>query len=81
MDALSDVLRDVRLSGAAFFDIRAADPWVAATPPGAAIVGAMFSGSEHLISYHVIIAGGCWAGPADAAPIELRAGDVIVFSG
>ena len=79
MDALSDVLRAVRLSGAVFFDIRAADPWVAATPAGQAIVGAMFPGAEHLISYHVIIAGGCWAGPPDAAPIELRAGDVIVF--
>ena len=71
MDALSDVLRAVRLTGAVFFDIRAADPWVAATPPGAAIVGAMFPGSEHLISYHVIIEGSCWAGrarrPAHAA--------------
>jgi AraC-like DNA-binding protein len=79
MDALSDVLRAVRLSGAVFFDIRAAAPWVAATPPGRAIVGAMFPGSEHLISYHVIIAGGCWAGPPDAAPLQLRTGDVIVF--
>jgi hypothetical protein len=49
MDALSDVLRAVRLTGAVFFDIRAAAPWVAATPPGAAIVGAMFPGAEHLI--------------------------------
>jgi AraC-like DNA-binding protein len=79
MDALSDVLRAVRLSGAVFFDIRAAEPWVAATPPGAAIVGAMFPGAEHLISYHVIIAGSCWAGPAHVAPLHLSAGDIIVF--
>jgi len=79
MDVLSDVLRAVRLSGAVFFDIRAADPWVAATPRGSAIVGAMFPGSEHLICYHVIISGGCWAGPPGAEPIELAAGDIIVF--
>lgn len=79
VDALSDVLRAVRLSGAVFFDIRAADPWVAATPPGRAIVGAMFPGSEHLISYHVIIEGGCWAGVRDTPPIKLSAGDIIVF--
>ncbi|MEJ1961178.1 MAG: cupin domain-containing protein [Gammaproteobacteria bacterium] len=34
MDALSDVLRAVRLSGAVYFDIRAAEPWVAETPAG-----------------------------------------------
>ena len=79
MDALSDVLRAVRLTGAVFFDIRAAEPWVAATPPGTAIVGAMFPGAEHLICYHVITAGSCWAGPPDAAPMQLNAGDIIVF--
>ena len=78
-DALSDVLRAVRLTGAVFFDIHAAEPWVAATPPGAAIVGAMFPGAEHLISYHVMIGGTCWAGMPDAPPVQLRAGDIIVF--
>ncbi|HEY2809585.1 MAG TPA: AraC family transcriptional regulator [Steroidobacteraceae bacterium] len=76
---MSDVLRTVRLSGAVFFDIRAAEPWVAATPPGAAIVGRMFPGAEHLISYHVMIAGSCWAGLPDAPPLQLQAGDIIVF--
>jgi hypothetical protein len=33
MDALSDVLKAVRLTGAVFFDVRASDPWVAETPP------------------------------------------------
>ncbi len=79
MDALSDVLRAVRLSGAVFFDVRAASPWVAATPPGRAIVRRMFPGSGHLISYHVLIAGSCWAGPPEAEPISMAAGDIIVF--
>ena len=34
MDALSDVLRAVRLTGAIFFDIHASEPWVAETPAG-----------------------------------------------
>jgi AraC-like DNA-binding protein len=79
MDALSDVLRAVRLNGAVFFDIRAANPWVVATPAGRDIVGAMFPGAEHLISYHVLISGSCWAGPPDSPPVLLQAGDVIVF--
>ena len=57
MDALSDVLRAVRLTGAIFFDVHASGPWVAETPEGESIVGAMFPGSEHLISYHVLTRG------------------------
>ena len=34
MDALSDVLKAVRLTGAIFFDIHASEPWVAETPRG-----------------------------------------------
>ena len=34
MDALSDVLRAVRLTGAVFFDVPASAPWVAESPPG-----------------------------------------------
>src|SRR5450631_2525662 len=79
MDALSDVLRTVRLTGAIFFDITASEPWVAETPPGGAIVGAMFPGSEHLICYHVITQGNCWACIDGQPPIRLSAGDIIVL--
>jgi AraC-like DNA-binding protein len=79
MDALSDVLRAVRLTGAVFFDIHASEPWVAETPEGRSIVGTMFPGAEHLISYHVVMRGACWATVAGEPPIRLSAGDVIVF--
>ena len=79
MDALSDVLQAVRLTGAIFFDIHASAPWVAETPPGSAIVGAMFPGSEHLVSYHVITQGSGWATVPGEAPMRLLAGDIIVL--
>jgi AraC-like DNA-binding protein len=79
MDALSDVLRAVRLSGAVFFDIHAAEPWVAETPLGRSVVHAMFPGSEHMISYHVMLEGSCWALVEGEPPMQLSAGDVIVF--
>jgi AraC-like DNA-binding protein len=79
MDALSDVLRAVRLTGAIFFDIQASDPWVAETPAGQTIVDAMFPGSEHLVCYHVITRGSCWACVPGEAPIRLSAGDIIVL--
>jgi AraC-like DNA-binding protein len=79
MDALSDVLRAVRLTGAIFFDIQASEPWVAETPPGEAIVDAMFPGSEHLVCYHVITRGTCWACVPGEQPIQLSTGDIIVL--
>lgn len=79
MDALSDVLRAVRLTGAIFFDVRASEPWVAETPAGKSIVGAMFPGSEHLICYHVVTQGNCWATVAGQPPMRLTAGDIIVL--
>ena len=33
-DALSDVLRTVRLTGAVFFNLDVSEPWVAEAPPG-----------------------------------------------
>jgi len=79
MDALSDVLRTVRLTGAIFFDIQASAPWVAETPSGEAIVGAMFPGSERLICYHIITQGSCWACIPGQQPMRLSAGDIIVL--
>jgi len=79
MDALSDVLRAVRLTGAIFFDVHASEPWVAETPPGPSIVGRIFPGAEHLISYHVITRGAAWASVVGEPPLRVSAGDVVVF--
>jgi AraC-like DNA-binding protein len=69
----------VRLTGAIFFDVHASEPWVAETPSGNAIVETMFPGSEHLICYHVITQGNCWATIAGQPPMRLSAGDIIVL--
>lgn len=79
MDALSDVLRAVRLRGAIFFDVHASDPWAAETPAGGQIVGRMFPRAENLIAYHAITHGMCWAVVGDEPPLLLRQGDVVVI--
>jgi AraC-like DNA-binding protein len=81
VDVLSDVLRAVRLTGAIFFDVEASEPWVAETPPGAEIAGGVMPEAEHVIMFHVITAGGCWAELKDGsvAPFWLSAGDIIVI--
>src|SRR6058998_3689886 len=51
-DALSDLLRAVRLRGAVFFYLKNADPWVAETPTSSKIIPAVMPGVEHLMPFH-----------------------------
>jgi AraC-like DNA-binding protein len=80
VDVLSDVLRAVRLTGAVFFDVEASAPWVAATPAGAAIASNVMPDAEHVIMFHAVTSGGCWAELEDgsAPAFRLDAGDIVV---
>jgi len=79
MDPLSDVLRAVRLSGAYFFTVEARHPWTASAVAAAALAPRVLPEAEHLISYHVLTSGSCWAGISGLDPVFLQAGDAIVF--
>jgi AraC-like DNA-binding protein len=79
MDALSDVLRNVRLSGAVFFDVDATAPWVAEAPPAIELAHLVMPGAQHVIEYHAVVSGSCYGGLVDGEAVLLRAGDVIVF--
>lgn len=79
-DALSDLLRTVRLTGATFFDVAAKDPWVAEQPPPDMILPMILPGADHLIAYHVVTMGRCFASTIGGEPIEVKAGEVIVFT-
>lgn len=79
MDPLSDLLRIVRLDGAYFYGVEAAEPWSAETLPAAQLTPRIMPASEHLISYHILTQGKCWGVVAGHDPVELSAGDVIVF--
>lgn len=78
-DALSDVLRAVRLSSAMFFHLDVRAPWVAEAPASATCASAVLPGAQHVIEYHVIVDGGCWGGLIDAPSVRLDAGDIIAF--
>ena len=79
MDALSDVLRAVRLTGAVFLDAELRSGWSYLTPPPQAIGALHMPGAEHIIPYHLISEGRCRASLPDGEPVELRAGDLIIF--
>jgi AraC-like DNA-binding protein len=79
-DPLSDLLKTVRLTGATYFDVVAKAPWVAASPPREMILPKILPGAEHLIAYHVITEGRCFANITGQEPIAVGAGEVIVFT-
>jgi AraC-like DNA-binding protein len=77
-DVLSDVLRAVRLTGAQFFLVDASAPWLAEVPEASLVAPAILPGAQHLISYHVLTRGRCWAGGAGKSGLWLEAGDVLL---
>jgi len=79
MDVLSDLLRVVRLDGAYFYPVEAAAPWCVVSARASELAPRILPGAEHLISYHVLIKGSCFAGLAGEEQVELLAGDVIIF--
>jgi AraC-like DNA-binding protein len=79
MDPLSDLLRVVRLDGAFFFGVEAAEPWSVETVAAEQLSPRIMPAAEHLISYHILIEGRCYGGVAGEEQVELLPGDVIVF--
>ncbi len=81
-DILSDVLSSVRLSGAIFFEVDVAAPWVAASPPSRKVAEIVMPDAQHVIEYHVLVEGTCWARlrmPDRGPPIRLSAGSIVAF--
>jgi len=78
-DALSDVLRSVRLRGAVFYYLNYGDEWAAEAPPAKEIAEAVIPGAEHVMEYHVITKGSGWAAIVGEPPVRLESGDIVMF--
>ena len=79
-DALSDVLKTVRLTGATFFNCACKAPWVAESPPQEMILPKVLPDAELLIAYHVVTEGRCFTNIVGEEPIAIEAGEVVVFT-
>jgi len=82
MDVLSDVLREVHLTGAVYFDVHAGAPWVAATPGSATICAGIMPEFDHVSGFHVVLDGRGWAQLDDTSQtaICLDAGDAVIIA-
>jgi AraC-like DNA-binding protein len=80
MDALSDVLRAVRLTGAVFLNGEFGAPWCIKGGADEALCAAFLPNSSRVVSYHLIAEGTCWAQlpGEDASVIQVTAGEILV---
>jgi AraC-like DNA-binding protein len=79
MDALSDVLATVRLTGAVFLEMELRAEWSYLTAPARKIADVLMPDADHVIPYHLVIEGTCYARLVDGEPVELSEGDLILF--
>src|SRR5258706_3019663 len=80
MDALSDVLRVVQLTGAVYLEAAFSAPWSVIGHADSALCSAYLPPSKRVVSFHLVTEGSCWAMlPHDpASALQADAGDVIV---
>jgi AraC-like DNA-binding protein len=79
VDALSDVLRLVRLTGAVFLDAQFSAPWCIATSSGVEICTRHLPQAQHVVVYHLVTAGQCTVTFPGEVPRQARAHELIVL--
>jgi AraC-like DNA-binding protein len=81
MDALSDVLKSVRLEGAVYLNAEFTAPWCIQAKFGLASVRARLAGAEHVVFFHFLTEGGCKVRLADSVEtLDVAAGDLVLFA-
>jgi AraC-like DNA-binding protein len=79
MDAFSEVLSGVKLTGAVFFSAEFSAPWGFSTGEPKAMASKVAPGAPHLVLYHLVIEGGAVVEMVNGDPIALKPGDVVIF--
>src|SRR3954466_10262014 len=79
-DALSDVLKAVRLEGAVYLNAEFTAPWCIRGELGVASVRERLAGAEHVAFFHFVTEGSCKVRLAEGGEVlEALAGDLILF--
>jgi AraC-like DNA-binding protein len=80
MDALSETLRVVRLVGAIFINARFTAPWCYQSPRADSAAAQLLEpGAERVVIFHLITEGSCFVEMDSGPPVQLSAGDAVVF--
>ena len=80
MDALSDVLKSVRLEGAIYLNAEFTAPWCIRGECGLPTVRQRLAGADHVAFFHFLTEGACKARLAEGGEVfSAAAGDLILF--
>jgi AraC-like DNA-binding protein len=77
MDALSELLRVVKLNGALFFNAECGAPWCVLSPPSKSFAPHVASASSHIIEFHLIAEGRAYIRVGEETT-PLAAGDIVL---
>lgn len=79
MDALSDVLRTMRMRGGVFLHGEFHDPWCLSVKIGASDCAPYLSDTAHIIPYHFVLDGEMAVLTTDGHELRLGQGDSVLF--
>jgi AraC-like DNA-binding protein len=79
MDALSEALNAVRMTGAIFFHAECAAPWGFAVPSVSQVQHVLSPGTERLVNYNLVTEGQAVARFDDGTEVRLKPGDLSVL--
>lgn len=79
MDALSEILRVIKLDAAIYFHAEFSEPWCLASPQSRMLAPTLTQGAGHLIIYHLLCEGRAYVHLEDGERVPLVAGDVVTF--
>lgn len=79
MDALSDLIRVIRLTGGVFLDAEFSAPWSVFSHVETEECRPYLLEARHIISFHYVVAGSLFVTIEGEAPRRLRAGDILLL--
>jgi AraC-like DNA-binding protein len=79
VDALSQVLSAVHMTGAIFFDVECGLPWAFGVPEVGETAHLLAPGTERIVNYHLVTDGRATVRVPGSAELCARAGEVVVL--
>jgi AraC-like DNA-binding protein len=79
MDALSEALNAVRMTGAIFFNAEFTAPWGFTVPHARALARVLSPQPEHLVHYHLLIEGKAVVQIEGTPDVPAVGGDIVIF--
>ena len=79
MDALSEILRVIKLDSAVYFNAEFCEPWCLASPESRVLAPILAQARGHVIIYHLFSEGRAYAQLQEGERVPLAPGDLVTF--